>query len=90
MDEESLFYIQEKEIKELKKKLGEIEDRCKWEVGAPKDESKLTEYGLGYRRANENILSDFFPSKSTPEQTEANEIIKNTSPEVLEELKKLL
>ena len=72
----------EKENEELKKKLGEIESYCK------SNEHLGDSYtGEGYRLALKNITKRFF---QTPSQTEANEIIKNASTEVLEELKKLL
>tara|TARA_R110000744_G_scaffold367355_1_gene476778 strand:- start:83 stop:577 length:495 start_codon:yes stop_codon:yes gene_type:complete len=79
---ESLFYIQEKEIKELKKKLREIELHVNISIEGFGD----IKINKGYQMALNDIKKLF----QTPEQKEATEIIKNSSPEVLEELKKLL
>ena len=79
---ESLFYIQEKEIKELKKKLREIELHVNISIEGFGD----IKISKGYQMALNDIKKLF----QTPSQKEATEIIKNSSPEVLEELKKLL
>ena len=73
----------EKENEELKKKLGEIE---KW-GNTQRTTKGITTYEEGWRDFGIALISIFF---QTPSQTEANEIIKNSSTEVLEELKKLL
>ena len=73
----------EKENEELKKKLREIENHCV-------DLGGENQYDKSYKLALNDVTRFFFQPKPTPSQTEANEIIKNASPEVLEELKKLL
>ena len=73
----------EKENEELKDKLGEIE---KW-GNTQRTTKDITTYEEGWRDFGICLISTFF---QTPSQTEANEIIKNASTEVLEELKKLL
>ena len=73
----------EKENEELKNKLGEIE---KW-GNTQRTNKGITTYEEGWRDFGIALISIFF---QTPSQTEANEIIKNSSTEVLEELKKLL
>ena len=82
MDRESLFEIQEKEIRELIEKLSCIEVHVNTKIKGFGD----IKINKGYQMALNDIKELF----QTPEQKEANEIFNNQSKEVLEELKKLL
>ena len=77
----------EKENEELKKKLEKIEEYVRCERRRLKSHKTLSEHGEGMKSIVTRMIKIFF---QTPSQTEANEIIKNASDEVLEELKKLL
>tara|TARA_R110000744_G_scaffold275082_5_gene388078 strand:+ start:740 stop:1258 length:519 start_codon:yes stop_codon:yes gene_type:complete len=74
----------EKEVEELKNKLREIEE---FFIRNISEKNEGNDYDKIVSSTMKIGLENFF---QTPSQTEANEIIKNASPEALEELKKLL
>tara|TARA_B110000211_G_scaffold16908_1_gene17659 strand:+ start:562 stop:1035 length:474 start_codon:yes stop_codon:yes gene_type:complete len=74
----------EKKVEELEKKLKLIRGYVNTEITQLHEDS--TAWMEGYTEAMKRIQKMI----QTPSQTEANEIIKNASDEVLEELKKLL